>query len=182
MYLYSAIAVTLRRRNATLSRSSTKDNDQGKREAVKMKWYIEVDFNICAVLYIIMAVTSLQDEVPMACLDKGVIWCFALCGLKFTSFVNPSMCFTVIESYRRGIRKYLLRDGPVWRRSRNLRILESRDEDEEIYLLRTLSKNVVRHAIMVAGCSWGLRDAKLHAISASIIHSDISPVFRTLAF
>ena len=97
--------MTLRRRNATLSCSSTKDNDQGKREAVKMKWYIEVDFNICAVLYIIMAVTSLQDEVPMACLDKGVIWCFALCGLKFTSFVNPSMCFTFIESYRRGIRE-----------------------------------------------------------------------------
>ena len=51
-----------------------------------------------------MAVTSLQDEVPTACLDKGVIWCFALCGLKSTSFVNPSMCFTFIESYPRGIR------------------------------------------------------------------------------
>ena len=97
--------MTLRRRNTTLSRSSTKDNDQGKREAVKMKWYIAVDFNLCAVLYIIMAVTSLQDEVPTACLDKGVIWCFALCGLKFTSFVNPSMCFTFIESYRREIRE-----------------------------------------------------------------------------
>ena len=101
MYLDSAIAVTLRRRNATLSRSSTKDNDQGKREAVKMKWYIAVDFNLCAVLYIIMAVTSLQDEVPTACLDKGVIW-WSLCS---TSFVNPSMCFTFIESYRRGIRE-----------------------------------------------------------------------------
>ena len=70
-----------------------------------MKWYITVDFNLCAVLYIIMAVTSLQDEVPTACLDKGVIWCFALCGLKFTSFVNPSMYFTFIESYRREIRE-----------------------------------------------------------------------------
>lgn len=75
MYLYSAIAVTLRRRNVTLSCSSTKDNDQGKREAVKMNWNCEVDFNLCAVLYFIMAVTGLQDEVPMTCLGKGVI-CF----------------------------------------------------------------------------------------------------------
>ena len=97
--------MTLRRRNATISRSPKKDNDQGKREAVKMKWYIAVDFNLCAVLYIIMAVTSLQDEVLMACLGKGVIWFFALCGLKFTSFVNPSMCFTFIESYRCGLRE-----------------------------------------------------------------------------
>ena len=36
--LYSAIAVTLRRINVTLSCSSTKGNDQGKREAVKMNW------------------------------------------------------------------------------------------------------------------------------------------------
>ena len=69
--------MTLRRRNATLSRSSTKDNDQGKREAVKKNWYIEVDFSLCAVLYIIMAVTGLQDEVAMTCLGKGVIWFFA---------------------------------------------------------------------------------------------------------
>ena len=68
------------------------------------------------------------------------------------------------------------------RRSRNVRILESRDEDEEIYLIRRHSKNVIRHASMVAGCSFGLRDAKLHAISSSVIHSDISPVFRTLVF
>ena len=83
--------MTLRRTKETLSRSSKKDNDEGEREAVKMKWYIAVDFNLCAVLYIIMAVTSLQDEVPMTCLGKGVIWFFALCGLKFTSFVNPSI-------------------------------------------------------------------------------------------
>ena len=72
--------MTLRRRNATLSRSSTQDNDQGKREAVKMNWYIEVDFNLCAVLYIIMEVIGLHDEVPMACLGKGVI-CFLLFGV-----------------------------------------------------------------------------------------------------
>ena len=45
--------------------------------------------------------SGLQDEVPMACLGKGVICFFALCGLKFTAFVNPSMCFTFIESRRR---------------------------------------------------------------------------------
>lgn len=45
-----------------------------------------------------MVVTGLQDEVPMTCLGKGVICFFGLCGLKFTSFVNPSMCFTFIES------------------------------------------------------------------------------------
>ena len=61
-------------------------------------------------------------------------------------------------------------------------MIESRDEDEEIYLIRTHFKNVVRHAIMVAGCSFGLREAKLYSISTSIIHSDISPVIRTLAF
>ena len=72
-----------------------------------MKWYIAVDFNLCAVcsLYHNGGDYSLQDAVPSACLDKGVIWCFALCGLKFTSFVNPSMCFTFIESYRREIRE-----------------------------------------------------------------------------
>ena len=65
-----------------------------------MNWYIEVDFTLCAVLYILMAVTGLQDEVPMTCLGRGVIWFYALCGLKFTSFVNPSMYFTFIESCR----------------------------------------------------------------------------------
>ena len=103
--LYSAIAVTLKRRNATLSCSSTKDNDQRKRQALKMSLCIIVAFNLCVLLYIIMAVAGLQDEFPVSCLGYKVLWFLALFGLYFTSVVNPSLCFTFIESYRRGLRE-----------------------------------------------------------------------------
>ena len=98
-----------------------------------MKWYIAVDFTLCAVLYIIMAVTGLQDEVPMACLGKGVIWSvFAICGLKFTSFVNPSMCFTFIESYRLRLREIFTSRRASMKKIQKSKNHESRDEDEEI--------------------------------------------------
>ena len=40
------------------------------------------------------------------------------------------------------------------------------------FISRKHPKNVVRHAVMVADSSFGLRDAKLHAIPTSFIHLD----------
>ena len=103
--LYFAIAVTLRRQNKTLRCTAVKEHSQRKTKAIRMSLCIIVTFNLCALVYTILTVASLQSEIPITCLVYNVLWFFGLLGLYFSSVVNPFICFTFVKSYRRGVRE-----------------------------------------------------------------------------
>ena len=103
--LYFAIAVTLRRQNKTLRCTAVKEHSQRKNKAIRMSLCIIVTFNLCALVYTILTIASLQSETPITCLAYNVLWFFALLGLYFSSVVNPFICFTFVKSYRREVRE-----------------------------------------------------------------------------
>lgn len=104
--LYFAIAVTLRRQNKSLRCTAVKENSQRKTKAIRMSLCIIVTFNLCALVYTIMTIASLQSEAPnISCFVTNVLWFFALLGMYLSSVVNPFICFTFVKSYRRGVRE-----------------------------------------------------------------------------
>ena len=104
--LYFAIAVTLRRQNKTLRCTAVKEHSQRKNKAIRMSLCIIVTFNLCALVYTILTITSLQSEAPnLSCFVNNALWFFALLGMYLCSVVNPFICFTFVKSYRRGVRE-----------------------------------------------------------------------------
>ena len=104
--LYFAIAVTLRRQNKTLRCTAVKEHSQRKTKAIRMSLCIIVTFNLCALVYTILTIASLQREAPnLSCFVNNVLWFLALLGMYLCSVVNPFICFTFVKSYRRGVRE-----------------------------------------------------------------------------
>ena len=105
--LYFAIAVTLRRQNKTLRCTAVKEHSQRKTKAIRMSLCIIVTFNLCALVYTILTIASLQREAPdLSCFFvDNVLWFLALLGMYLSSVVNPFICFTFVKSYRRGVRE-----------------------------------------------------------------------------
>ena len=104
--LYCAIAVTLRKQDKMLQCTTVRNrNDHKKRQAIKM--------SLCVVglfyLFFLPFATGfvlLQTPVSNSCLYINLFRLSSL-GLYVSSTTNPIICFTFVESFRRGLREIL---------------------------------------------------------------------------
>ncbi|XP_078382262.1 QRFP-like peptide receptor [Oculina patagonica] len=105
--LYFAIGVSLKRQNKALTDAATnaqRNSLKKRRQAIKMSVVIVVLFYICVIPSIFLQFLIYQARPP--------------CGLQFfyffvfllycaSSTVNPIICLSFVESYRRGLRNIL---------------------------------------------------------------------------
>ena len=101
--LYCAIAVTLRKQEKMLQFTKVHRNDHEKRQAIKM--------NLCVVglfyLFVLPFLTTLilwETPVSQLCLYHD-LFLLSYLGLNVSSTTNPVICFTFVESFRRGLRE-----------------------------------------------------------------------------
>ena len=101
--LYSVIAVKLRSQNKNLRCTAAKENDERKRNAIKMSICIIITYNICVLPYMIFAMTYVSGA-KLPCLVYGLFGFFTVLGIYLSSTANPVICFIFVKSYRRGLR------------------------------------------------------------------------------
>ena len=101
--LYSVIAVKLRNQNKNLRCTAAKENDEKKRNAIKMSICIIITYNICVLPYMIFAMTYVSGA-KLPCLVYGLFGFFTVLGIYLSSTANPVICFIFVKSYRRGLR------------------------------------------------------------------------------
>ena len=105
--LYSAIAVSLRRQDKALRSAPVEQLHQRKRRAIKMSFCVMAAFYICflpRLSYFILW----QYEIALSCsFSKELLLFIASLMLYLSSTMNPIICMTFVESYRRGLRKIL---------------------------------------------------------------------------
>ena len=97
--LYCIIAVTLRRQDNALRQRAVHQKDQRKQRAIKMALCVMVAFYICT-LPLLLLYILLEYEFPISCL----VWFLAYVMYYFSSAVNPIICMTFVQSYRRGLK------------------------------------------------------------------------------
>ena len=108
--LYCAIAVTLRRQAKVLRCAAVDDNDQRKRQAIKMSICVVVAFYLLFLPFITALVLLLihvlmEIAVAKSCLLYEALWLCASLTVSLSSTSKPIICFTFVESYRRGLRE-----------------------------------------------------------------------------
>ena len=101
--LYCAIAFTLRKQDKMLQCTTVHRTDHKKRQAIKM--------SLCVVglfyLFFLPCVTALvlrETSVLKTCLYKH-LFLVSILAVHVSSTTNPIVCFTFVESFRRGLRE-----------------------------------------------------------------------------
>ena len=102
--LYCAIAFTLRRQDKVLRCSAVRRNDLRKRQAIKMSFCIITSFYFFFLPFVIV-VLLWESKVAMSCSLFNMTLLFSTLTIFLSSTSNPILCFTFVESYRRGLRE-----------------------------------------------------------------------------
>ena len=142
--LYSAIAVTLRREDRILQSSTAKRTDHKKRQAIKMSLCIIILFYLFFLPFTMAMIiwrTPLQKK---WCSFYYHFYLFSSFSVFISSTTNPIICFTFIESYRRGLRDVL--NFSLCKRFGRTTIKTTAGGREEIILKRiTCSKGIEKN-------------------------------------
>ena len=101
--LYCAIAVTLRRQDKVLQCKTVHRNDHKKRKAIKMSLCV-VGLFYLLFLPFLTALVFWHTPVSKSCLYEKLFLISTL-GISLSSTTNPIICFTFVESFRRGLRE-----------------------------------------------------------------------------
>ena len=103
--LYSAIAITLKRGRKALADAPPKIRGQRhskkRRQATQMAVVILVMFYICVIPY---ALLSFVYSLTPSCDFQRSFYLVAFFMFFFSSAVNPIICLSFVESYRRGLK------------------------------------------------------------------------------
>ena len=104
--LYCAIAFTLRRQDKVLRCSAVQGNDPRKRQAIKMSFCVIASFYFFFLPFVITLLLW-ETKAAMSCLLFNMRWLFSRSSLTIylSSTSNPIICFTFVESYRRGLKE-----------------------------------------------------------------------------
>ena len=103
-FFYCAIAVTLRRQDKVLRSAAFRRNDQIKRQATRMSICVVGTFYLLFLPFITLLFSSNVITAEKSCLLYNVLWLCASFSISLSSTSNPIICFTFVESYRRGLR------------------------------------------------------------------------------
>ena len=107
--LYSVVAVVLQRKNkAFRSRVAVHQKSHKKQRAIKMALCIMIAFYICTFPLLLAYIVLEYNLVPVPCL----FWFIADVMYYLSSAINPIICLTFVQSYRRGLKSVL-----TWPRS-----------------------------------------------------------------
>ena len=101
--LYCAIAVTLRKQDKMLQCTTVHRNDHKKRQAIKMSLCVVVLFYLFSLPFL-TALIFWHTPVSKSCLYEQLFVISSL-GIFLSSTTNPIICFTFVESFRRGLRE-----------------------------------------------------------------------------
>ena len=101
--LYSAIVVTLRRKDDVLRPQLVQRVEQQKRRAIKMSFYIMCAFYMC-VLPMVIYFILWQYKIQLPCSFTRVYPFCAAIMLYLSSVMNPVICTAFVQSYRHGLR------------------------------------------------------------------------------
>ena len=102
--LYCTIAVTLQKQDKMLQCTTVRNqNDHKKRQAIKMSLCV-VGLFYLFFLPFATGLVLLQTPVSNSCLYIDLFLLSSL-GLHVSSTTNPIICFTFVESFRRGLRE-----------------------------------------------------------------------------
>ena len=148
--LYCAIAFTLRRQNKVLRCSAVRRNDLRKRQAIKMSFCVIASFYFFFLPFVI-TVLLWQTKAAMSCLLFNMTWLFSRTSLTIylSSTSNPIICFTFVESYRRGLREMF---HSCHGRSLKSGYLETRGQEEitlqRIRVILKIEENLARYRNM----------------------------------
>ena len=100
--LYCAVALTLRKHDKVLRCDAVHQNDQRKRQAIKMSLCVIGAFCICTLPVAIENILT-EYEVTMSCpFYKPFLF---ICDFLFylSTTINPIICFVFVSGYRRGL-------------------------------------------------------------------------------
>ena len=100
--LYCVIAVTLRRQDRALQCRAVHQKNQRKRRAIKMSLCIVAAFYICDLPMLLFAIV--WEYFTVSCPLLKVLLICASVMLYLASAINPIICMTFVQSYRRGLK------------------------------------------------------------------------------
>ena len=107
--LYTAIGVTLKRQNRALT--DTAQNLQ-RHSQTKRKQAVRMTVVIVALFYICVIPTTLLYFLHywrLSCTSQRLFYSLASWAFSLSSLVNPIICLSFVESYRRGLQNILCR-------------------------------------------------------------------------
>ena len=103
--LYTAIAIALKRQNKALNDIAENLQRQKKRrQAIRMAVVIMVLFYICVIP---MTLSYFAAYRSLSCVFQKVFLVLAIAVFCSSSMVNPIICLSFVETYRRGLRNIL---------------------------------------------------------------------------
>ncbi|KAJ7381416.1 hypothetical protein OS493_001551 [Desmophyllum pertusum] len=104
--LYCVIAVTLGRQDKALQCRAVHQKDQRKRRAIKMSVCIVAAFYICSLpMLLLFLLLEYMNDTTVPCLFSKVLMFLAYSALFLSSAINPVICMTFVQSYRRGLKE-----------------------------------------------------------------------------
>ena len=148
--LYCAIAFTLRRQAKVLRCSAVRQNDLRKRQAIKMSFCVIASFYFFFLPFVI-TVLLWKPKAEMSCLLFNMTWLFSHSSLTIylSSTSNPIICFTFVESYRRGLKEMF---DSCHSRSPKTGHVETRGQEEitlqRIRVMPEMEENLARYRNM----------------------------------
>ena len=105
--LYTAIAIALKRQNRNLSDTTQnlqRHSEVKRRQAIRMAVIIVALFYICAIPSTWLVFVG---HLSSSCATQGLFFSLASFMYSSSSMVNPTICLSCVESYRRGLQNIL---------------------------------------------------------------------------
>ena len=105
--LYTAIAIALKRQNRTLSdtaQNPQRYSERKRRQAIRLAVIIVALFYICVILSTLLYSVSYWS---VFCVSPRLFFNLRFFAFSLSSMVNPTICLSFVESYRRGLRNIL---------------------------------------------------------------------------
>ncbi|XP_078382300.1 substance-P receptor-like [Oculina patagonica] len=128
--LYTAIVIALKRQSQALAETAPNVQQQSlekRRQAIKMSVAIAVLFYICVIPSIFLQFLIYHER---PCGFQRLFYILAFIMYCSSSIVNPIICLSFVESYRRGLRNIFMRNSEMAKR-KQITLKEIKHHPEE---------------------------------------------------
>lgn len=98
--LYGAIAVVVRSKNKAFQSRAVHQKSRKKQRAINMAICIMLSFYICTFPLLLAFILLEYNLAPVPCL----VWFIVYASYYLSSAINPIICLTFVQSYRRGLK------------------------------------------------------------------------------
>jgi len=105
--LYTATAIALKRQNRTLTDNAQnlqRHSEKKQRQAIRLAVISVALFYICVIPSTLLYFVSFWG---FSCVSQKLYFSLASFVFSFSSMVNPIICLSFVESYRRGLQNIL---------------------------------------------------------------------------